>query len=170
MRKIYTSHGLSEKEFEKFFRQYYKLAIYISVKVTNNASASEDIVQDVFFNIWKNPEQINPSKSLKSYLLTSVKNRSLNYLRNTKPTTDIFALPNNFMDVEYDFSNEEKMVVILSEIDKLPPKCGEIFKLVVLHEKKYKQVAEALNISLNTVKTQMGIAYKQLRNINTDIF
>ena len=170
MKKIFSTYRLSEREFESFFRQYYKLALYISLKITNNEVYSEDIVQDVFFNIWKNPERINPSESLKSYLLTSVKNRSLNFLRDNKTTTDISNLSNKLSDIEYDFSKEEKVAAVLNEIDKLPPKCCEIFKLIVLHGNKYKQVAETLNISINTVKTQMGIAYKQLRNIDLDFF
>lgn len=49
------------------------------------------------------------------------------------------------------------------EIDKLPFQCKIVFKLVVLEEMKYKEVADSLSLSVNTVKTQMKIAYKTLR-------
>ena len=155
--------NFSKKEFEAFFKKYHRLAVVVSVKITNDLIASEDIVQDIFYYIWKNSHLVNPEESLKSYLLKSVKNRSLNYLRDKKHTTDIQCLSDNFIEDDYDYSKEERISLIFSEIEKLPPRCREILKLVVLEEKKYAEAAETLGISLNTVKTQMGLAYKQLR-------
>ncbi|TKG97335.1 RNA polymerase sigma-70 factor [Puteibacter caeruleilacunae] len=160
----------SEKDFERFFRQYHRLALVISFRITQDMSASEDIVQDVFYYIWNNSEKINPNESIKSYLLKSVKNRSLNYVRDKKDFSEINNDHDGLATEEYDFSREEKISFILNEIDKLPFKCKQIFKMVVLEGKKYQDVANILNVSVNTVKTQMGIAYKQLRNVGKKFF
>lgn len=163
MEEFKSKYGFSEKEFEIFFRQYYKLALLISVRITNDLVSSEDIVQDVFFDLWKNSE-INPfDQHLKSYLLKSVKNRSLNYNRDKKDHLEFKLNLHEYFDEEYNFEREEKISKILFEIDKLPPKCQEVFKMVVFKKLKYNDVAEKLNITNNTVKTQLNIAYKQLK-------
>ncbi|MGV8092382.1 MAG: sigma-70 family RNA polymerase sigma factor [Mangrovibacterium sp.] len=170
MEKFKSKYGFSGKEFESFFRQYYKLALLISVRITNDLVSSEDLVQDVFLDLCDNPG-INPfDPNLKSYLLKSVKNRSLNFNRDKKDhlefKLDLYEEPNE----EYNFEREEKISKILFEIDKLPPRCQEIFKMVIFKRLKYSDVAEKLNISNNTVKTQLSIAYKQLRKLCMIIF
>lgn len=163
MKKFDPKYGFSDKEFEHFFRQYYKLALLISIRITKDLDSSEDIVQDVFFNLWKNPG-VNPlDPHLKSYLLKSVKNRSLNYTRDKVDHVEFKPGEHEFFDEEYNFEREEKISRILLEIDKLPPKCREIFKMVVFKKLKYSEVAEELNITNNTIKTQLSIAYKQLK-------
>jgi len=163
MKKFDPKYGFSEKEFENFFRQYYKLALLISVRITKDMVSSEDIVQDVFFNLWKN-SGVNPlDPHLKSYLLKSVKNKSLNYNRDKVDHPEFNLSEHEFPDEEYNFEREEKISRILFEIDKLPPRCQEIFKMVVFKKLKYSDVAEKLKITNNTVKTQLSIAYSQLK-------
>jgi RNA polymerase sigma-70 factor (family 1) len=163
MGKFKSEYGFSEKEFENFFRQYYKLALYISVRITNDLVSSEDLVQDVFFDLWKNSE-VNPlDPNLKFYLLRSIKNRSLNYNRDKKDHQEFKLYLHEYVGEEYNFEREERISKILLEIDKLPPKCQEIFKMVVFKGMKYSDVSEKLQITNNTVKTQLTIAYKQLK-------
>ena len=165
MKKITSKYAFPEKEFEKFFKQYYKLALLISVRITNDLVSSEDIVQDIFLSMWENPEINLFDPKLKSYLLTSVKNRSLNYIRDKKEHIDLELCLDEKHSNEYDFEKDEKISQILLEIEKLPPRCREIFNLVVFKQYKYSEVASKLNISNNTVKTQLSAAYKQLRKI-----
>lgn len=167
----YKSHyNIPEKEFEKFFRQYYKLALFISVRITNDLADSEDIVQSVFFELWRNPNIYTFNSNLKSYLLKSVKNRSLNYNRDKKDHLEFNVNSHEYHDEEYNFEREEKISKILSEIDQLPPKCQEIFKMVVFKQLKYSEVAKILKVTNNTVKTQMAIAFKRLKKLSLIFF
>lgn len=158
-----SKYGFSEKGFEKFFRQYYKLALLVSIRITNDLVASEDLVQDVFFDLWEN-QKVNPlAPNLKSYLLKSVKNRSLNYNRDKRVQLEYNVDSYQDPDGAYDFERDEKISRVLREVDNLPPKCREIFRMVVFNRLKYNEVAVKLNITNNTVKTQLAIAYKQLK-------
>lgn len=165
MKEITSKYAFSEKEFEKFFKQYYKLALLISVRITNDLISSEDIIQDVFLNVWEKSEIKLSSPNLKSYFLKSVKNRSLNYVRDKREQIVLGPNLDEKFDEGYDFEKEERISKILFEIEKLPPRCREIFNLVVFKKCKYSEVASKLNISNNTVKTQLSIAYQQLRKI-----
>ncbi len=165
MEKSKSKYGFSREEFERFFRRYYKLALLISVRITNDLVSSEDLVQDVFMDLWNNPG-INPSDpAIKSYLLKSVKNRSLNFNRDKRDHPEFNPNLHEEPDEVYNFEREEMIAKILFEIDQLPPKCREIFKMVIFKHLKYSEVAAHLHITTNTVKTQLSIAYKQLRNV-----
>lgn len=163
MKDIKSPYLLSEPEFEVFFRKYFKLALLVSVRITENPVASEDIVQDIFLWIWKNAEQIRPGESMKSLLLTSVKNKSLNFVRDKKNTREVDSAMPVKTDDKDEFDQDERLAIILEQIDQLPPKCRDIFMMVVFNEKKYHEAASYFGVSVNTIKTQMGVAYKQLR-------
>lgn len=156
-------YGFSEAEFEVFFKKYYKLALCIAIRVTDSPAASEDIVQDVFLRLWENIEILRPGESLKPLLLKAVKNKSLNYIRDKKKNQDIHTIRRLPVEEEDDFEPDERIFRILTQIENLPPGCRKIFDLVIFGEKKYQEAADQLGVSVNTIKTQMGIAYKQLR-------
>ncbi len=159
------TYGFSEAEFEIFFKKYYKLALCVSVRLTRDPAASEDIVQDIFLRLWKNVEILRPGDSMKPLLLKAVKNKSLNYLRDKKKNQELDSIGQVPGEGKDDYGPDERIARILVQIENLPPKCREIFDLVVFKEKKYREAANMLGVSVNTVKTQMGIAYKQLRKI-----
>lgn len=163
MGTAHVTYGFSKREFEVFFKKYYKLAFCVSVKLTDDPAAAEDIVQDIFLRLWKNAEILRPGESMKSLLLTAVKNKSLNYLRDKKKNEDIHLVRRLPDEEKEDFEPDERILKILGQIENLPPKCREIVDLVIFKEKKYHEAASQLGVSVNTIKTQMGIAYKQLR-------
>jgi RNA polymerase sigma-70 factor (ECF subfamily) len=130
---------------------------------------SEDIVQDVFYKIWKNRAHLDESQSFVSYLFSAVKNSSLNLLDRKKHEskyTEIMALlylrqrqENGIetlvaRDLEHDFSKA---------LEHLPHECRKIFELSRFEGLKYQQIAERLNISIKTVETQMSRALFKIR-------
>jgi RNA polymerase sigma-70 factor (ECF subfamily) len=103
---------------------------------------------------------------LKSYLLIAVKNHALNMIQRKKAS--VASLSSSFIDLPEEevssaYEKEELAVKILQAIDELPPRCKTIFEMAYREGMSYQKIADKLKISKNSVKTQMGIAYRSLR-------
>ncbi len=148
--------------FKNFFcKNYEGLVMYANGYLFDRAT-SEDIVQDVFVYIWENAEKINLNSSLNGYVFTMVRNRSLNFLKSLKITDDCKILDFNFhLITEHVFdttSDEDKKIIyhqLLKIVDTLPTKMQKVVKLKFMHNYKYAEISEELNISVNTVKTHL---------------
>lgn len=154
--------------FENIFKKTYRSLCSFSGKLVHNHELAEEIVDDVFYNLWKNRKKIQINSSFKSYLLTAVKNRSLDYLRKLRKERNA-ALENASGVACRDAIATDKMAYdelslkVEAAIQALPKQCRTIFLLSREQELKYKEIAEMLNISIKTVDTQMGRALKYLR-------
>ena len=159
-------HLNSEEGFNDFFRKNYNTACLIALRYVKDYNMAEDLVQDVFITLWEKKENVQIKHNLRNYFFTSVKNHSINLVQRNK--TVITSLSELFVDFpEEDASDshakEELAVKVYKAIQELPQACQSIFRLAYEQNKSYQEIADALQISKNTVKTQMGIAYKQLR-------
>ena len=125
---------------------------------------AEDIVQEVFEKIWKKSTRIDERASIDSYLFVAVRNACFTFLKNKRERVDLEDVKQNLKVSEevVEFETPE-LNRLWGEIENLPLQCKVVFKLVILEDMKYKDVADSLGISVNTVKTQMKIAYKTLR-------
>lgn len=155
------------------FNDYYvPLCIYASHIMHNNEVAQE-IVADVFVKLWERKNDIDIIKTLKSYLYRCVFNASQDYLRSAQTlkhqqllqineqTQEIVAEDDrDFIDL---LSYEEVEKDVINAIKSLPPNCRRIFLLSRHNNLSYNEIAEKLNISVNTVKTQIGRALNILR-------
>lgn len=153
------------KAFEAVFRAWYPFLCNYATQLLKEPSAAEEIVQELFVNLWEKKEDINIDTSLKSYLFRAVKNRCLNYVRHSKIKEEYFRImqseQNNYSE-DYD-SQAELMQKIEESIASLPEKRKEIFRLSRQEGLKYREIANRLNLSIKTVETQMGLAIKSLR-------
>ena len=160
-----------EKALDELFQIYYDKLFTSSYVIVKSKDLAEEVVADVFYKIWQNREKLQEIKSLDNYLFVSVKNQSLNYVEkeNRMGKDSIDEVLNN--QLKDDYTAEDLMVSlemqykIAKAIESLPPKCKEIFKLIRFEGLKYKEAAEKLNLSLNTVDAQMGIAMKKLSQL-----
>ena len=162
----FTQTSLTKKQFGNFFRKNYHTACLVALRYIADTSQAEDLVQDVFCAIWEKKETLNINTGLKNYFLTAVKNHALNQVQRDKSRT--VSLSELLIDLTEEecherFDDEELAVNIASAIDELPAACRNIFNLAYHEKLTYQQIADQLNLSKNTVKTQMGIAYRQLR-------
>ncbi len=150
------------KVFKTFFdKNYTNLVVYANGFLFDK-NASEDLVQEVFIYIWENAENIKIHSSLKSYIYTAVRNRCFNYLKSIKITDSLELLELNVNliteNVFNSVSEDNKEIVyhqVLKIIDSLPKRMKQIVTLRFLNNYKYSQISEELNISVNTVKTQL---------------
>lgn len=157
------------KIFEKVFRQYYMPLCLYSSGITGRKEVAEEVVQDVFYNIWKNRENIRIRRSVKNYLYGAVRNRSLRYLE-TRLVSERYLenacqneqTANEPSPQEY-LEYKELEYLINITLKKLPKRRMQIFKMHRMEGKKYKEIAERLSISVKTVEAEMTKAYKALR-------
>lgn len=161
----------SEDRFSDFFKKNYQTACLIALKYVKNSNFAEDLVQDVVIALWEKKENFQIHTNLRNYFFTAVKNHAINLVQRNKSITT--SLSELFIDLPEEetsnsFSQEELAVKVYKAIQELPHACQTIFKLAYEQNYSYQEIADTLQISKNTVKTQMGIAYKQLRQkLNT---
>ena len=152
------------------YKAYYKALYSYAREMTGGVESAKDIVQEVFFKTWKQQGTFETEPALRAYLYNSVRNESINYLERVRADHNkkkAFGkrLKEMQMDVNGDLtlSKEEVYRLLFEAIDALPLKQREIF-LLAMKGKKNSEIAEAMNISLNTVKTQKKSGMEKLRN------
>jgi len=157
------------KAFERIFRHYYSPLYLYAFSITGQKEASEEVVQDTFYIIWKDREKIQILRSVKSYLYKAVKNRSLLYLEHLRVREqyqeNIMAGSSSINEPSPDEILEYKELeeIVETTLKKLPERCRHIFYMHRMNGKKYKEIAANLSISVKTVEAEMTKAYRTLR-------
>jgi len=160
-----------EHAFEEMYRHYFIRLYRFCFSIVHVKEPAEEIVNDVFMNLWKKRTTLSGIDNLDVYLYVSVKNLSLNYLRNDHfpHKVDIEKLCNNYIqfgaDPESLMVSSEAIKKVLSAIDRLPPRCKLIFKFIREDGLKYKDVAKLLDLSVKTVEAQLAIAVKKIARV-----
>ena len=157
------------KAYERFFKGHYADIVRFTNRFVRSQQIAEEIAQEVFMYIWEKRESINIQSSLRSYLYSAARNRSINYLKLELPKSqaqmDITEFEIGFEAPASDEGQSEFVARMVKEaIDQLPKKCKEIFVLSRNAGLTYDEIAEELDISKKTVENQMGIALKKLRD------
>lgn len=154
-----------EAQFRFVFDKYYiSLCMFANQYVEDEASAA-DIVQECFVKLWQLRDDFMYVQQVKSFLYTSVRNKSLNELEHTKVMNEYAEkiLKKSKDSFFHDkVIAEESYRILVEAIDKLPPQMKNIMRLA-LEGKSNPEIAEALNISGETVHSQKKIAYRKLR-------
>lgn len=165
----------SDEQALKFVYDTYSLQIFdIAFLILKDTGWSEDVVQEVFVKLWNSRTKLNPNGSLLSYLYVLTKRTSFNKLRDIKTfSSDFEKLWNNISRLN-DCSHEKLITKELFDLldgvlDKLPERQREVFKLSRFEGLTHQQIAEALNVSPNTVKNHMVQALKTIKNSSLDI-
>ncbi|MCW0481317.1 RNA polymerase sigma-70 factor [Gaoshiqia sediminis] len=161
----------NEENFSKVFDEYYSSLCFFSNKYLEDMDLARSLVQEVFVDLWTKRENIALKYSVKSYLYTAVKNRSIDYLRTVRKNVKLSAVGDCQLETPFRDALEEAELNdrINKSINELPEKCREVFVLCRFEGLKYSQIAEKLNISVKTVEMQMGIALKKMREKLSDI-
>lgn len=161
--------------FEVIFLRYYtKLCSYANT-ILASKDTSEEVVQELFVKLWENRKNIEITASLKAYLYRTAHNQCLNQIETWKVRNSYVKSQANVSDIglipfsgDYPIANlivKELEDKINDSIKSLPEQCREIFLLIRVHNKSYQEVASRLNISINTVKTQMQRAVFKMKDM-----
>ncbi len=158
-----------DNNFEKIFHQYYSPLCNYASKIVDDIPMSEDIVQNLFIQLWEN-NKLSEAKNIENFLLRATKFKCIDYLRTKKVKNEIV--------VDRFFDNRETSVSSFTEDDiepmfhyfaaKLPEKTRKVFLLSRKSGLTYKEIAEELNISVKTVENQMGRALRKMKELLKD--
>jgi RNA polymerase sigma-70 factor, ECF subfamily len=150
--------------FESLFKELYPSLCIYAKKFTQQKEPAEEIVQQIFFKLWENRNELAIHTSLKSYLFKSVHNNSLKYLNSKKFEEDYKKFNEELLlrqsDYLPDFELSEK---INKSIEDLPPQCKKIFLMSRYDNLRHIEIAEKLSISVKTVEVQIRRANIVLR-------
>lgn len=162
--------------FERIYRSYFSKLKSFALEYVFFEEDAENIVQDVFADLWEKRDMISIHTNQMSFLFISVKNRCLNHLQhiaihkkytNKLQEEHLLMFKMNLESLEaFDqrlFSEPDVDAIIDSAINSLPEKCRKIFIMSKIEGKKQKEIAAELQISVSTVESQMSIAYRKLK-------
>lgn len=146
-----------EKSLTTLYRYFYRVAVSYAYKVVGEQMVAEDVVQDVFLSMWERKKQFNTVAHLRTFIIQCVHNRGIDKLRSAKNSTnreqEVLAMRDTHVMLDEDeILREQVYQNMLIAIDALPKRQREIF-LMLMEGKKNAEIAQALNISLNTVKS-----------------
>ncbi len=156
-----------EKSYKELFLHFHHPLIRFGVSIVKSEEAAEEIYSDVFLRLWELGTAFKNIENLRLYLYTSIKNASLNYLAKyyKVQTVDIDSINLDFLhqpDPEESLLITEFQRKSALAINALPAKCQLVYKLIREDGFNYKEVAEIMNISVNTVEGHMTSAIKKL--------
>ena len=143
-------------------RYYFQMYFY-ATKLYHNQSGLEEAVSDCFIKMWKKRGDIVIEHSVKSYLYMMLRNGLIDVARKKRNITEVeYSSIPEIPDVErqYELDNYARLYIAM---EKLPEQRRRILELAVFELNSYAQIAEKLGISVNTVKTQLGRAYRFLK-------
>lgn len=148
------------------YKRYWKILYTSALKVLKDKEACEDIVQDIFLNIWTRRNELQINVSIEAYLLTAVKyevyrriKESRKYQQVSVEATEICSeLLSSDAVAQNDYIQEVSAIV-----NTLPPKCREVYLLSRGQQLSHKEISDRLSISINTVRNHLTRALRQLR-------
>ncbi len=174
-------HGKELKFRTVFYAYFNSLEVFAKAYVVDG-DVAKDMVQDVFYKLWKKRATLPENLNLKAYLYQATKNNCLNYLKHLKVKetyenrmqdsyNDLLLNYEALSQLNFDKVTFQELSDKLNEsISNLPPKCREVFELSRFEGYKNRKIAEQLNISIKAVEGHISKALKQLKSQLEDNF
>lgn len=158
---------MDRSSFEVLFKEHFSKAYYLALRILHDDEASKDVVSDAFELVWRKL-QGHEVDNVSSYLLTTVRNVCLDYIRKqdihnryvqaSMQATERLSNNPDLMDV-----HEEKVQAIMQALEELTPRTQQIVRLCYVDHKKYREVAAELDISESAVKKHIMQALSYMR-------
>ena len=135
--------------------------------VTEDSQEIEDILQDAFLKLLQGGIDISSISNVRGYVYFCARNALYNRLRdkaNRKRIISEVFTELSMQSDEPDVTDTEALIKCANDaVERLPENCGEIFRMVKMEHKSYRQTAEAKGLSIKTIESQMGIALRKIR-------
>jgi len=154
--------------FSEIYNRYWPLLYKHALRMLKEENESEDVVQEVFTKLWQKAPSLTVNTSIGAYLYVSTRNAILNFFSKNQVHHAYLTDLGKFLDQAQEITDHRIRERILAkliefEITKLPPRMREVFELKRKQNLSYKEIADVMNISELTVKTQMNKAISSLR-------
>lgn len=163
-----------ESRFRQLFDDNYRRLVFHALRFVENQTEAEDVVSDVFYELWKNLGNLDLDSGMTSYLYRAVATRALNVLRHRNVAAVRIELLESINERRMEFMADDDTQrrvesceigeKLREAIDELPDKCRQVFILSYINGLKNKDIAEAMNISVRTVEAQVYKALHTLRD------
>ena len=158
-----------ESAFERVYRFYYSRLNYFSRQYLFDDEASKNIVQDVFTELWDRRESFQPDTNLNAWLFTVTKNKSLKAISRMKSRQNYDNhIKSRELDIHFksldafdtsDLVFDELRIQIQLALEKLTPACRKVFEMSRFEDKKNREIAEELNLSIKIFKITRHLNY-----------
>lgn len=165
------------REFEHLFAKYYQPLCVYAFGILKNMDTAEDLVQEFFYQFWKNREKFSPRISLNAYLYSSIKNNAVHHQQRQAMKEEYaknlqVEKQNEYSDSSVDYLELNELGKIVQHtLQQMPERCAKVFRMSRFEGKKYQEIAELLSVSIKTVEADMGKALyifrKSLNEYNT---
>ncbi|WP_315816953.1 RNA polymerase sigma-70 factor [Paraflavitalea speifideaquila] len=156
-----------EAAFTAIYHQYWKLLFSVAANKLDNLTDAEEVVQEVFADLWKRRSEINIQQSLKSYLAAAVKFQVYSLLhkkyRQRQQEGNMQQLTPVTTHVEEQYDYKELQQQLHQTAAQLPERCKLIYELSREKGLSHKEIAQTLDIAEKTVENQLTKALKHLR-------
>lgn len=166
--KLLLTADDDQSAFRVLYDRYWHLLYTKSLNRLGSDADAQDVVQEVFISCWKNKSTIQIEESLLPYLLTAVKYCIIRKVyraakKNTVFPLSLIDLGHVELTVEEFIHYKELQTVIDKEVNLLPDRMKEVYKLSRVHHLRNEEIAERLHITEQTVKNTLSSALKKLR-------
>lgn len=156
--------------FESLYKTYYSKLYVLAFKYVRNQEIAEELVNDVFLKIWVDAARLNITQSLGLYLSRCIVNAALNNLNKEKKTAgkqEKYLQEFDEIDDADDEAQilEEQLLKLEKAIEHLPPQCKKVMMMSKFDKYKQHEIADALNISIKTVKNHLTQGYEKIRGL-----
>lgn len=162
------------KAFESLFREHYAQLCNYSYGFVKDMDAAEEVVQEFFYKLWKDRDEMDIHTSMKSYMYAAIKNNSLKYLekvsvRQRYASRVLTSFPEESLtNLSDELDGRELERIINETLKELPERCSEIFQMNRFGGMKYNEIANKLSISVKTVEANISKALEVFRRkLNT---
>lgn len=162
------------ERFERIFDENYRRMLFHVLRFVQNEDDAEDIVADVFCDLWRRIGEIDLDSGISTYLYRAASTRSLNFLRHRNIAAARIEILEAIYEKRLEFIARENLVDIVHSkeiglgireaLAELPDKCRQAFVLSYINGLKSKDVAEAMDVSVRTVEAHIYKALRLLRS------
>jgi len=154
--------------FDVLYKKYSKRLYSFAYSILKSSEESENIVQDVFLTLWEHRNKVEKNSSIKYYVFTIAYNSAISILRKKASESQFIEYLKSLQDLNQEPVNIELEYKELTDklnsiINHLPDRQKEVYNLHKAEGLKYQEIAERLNISVNTVENHMSRALKTIR-------